>query len=70
MLKENHTFTNQLEVEQVRKMELPTPEDRWPEDNIESREVYKKGTKQECKDFIKNNFEGDDLRDQFEIKKF
>lgn len=65
ILKKNHTL-NPREVEQVRKMELPTPEDRWPEDNIE--EVFKKGTKQECQDF-RNNIEGDDLKNKFEIKK-
>jgi len=69
ILKENHTL-NLREVEQIRKMELPTPEDRWPEDNIESPliEVFKKGTKQQCEDF-RNNIEGDDLKNKFEIKK-
>jgi hypothetical protein len=42
-LKKNHTL-NSLEAEQVRKMELPTPEERWPEGNNEShlKETYKK----------------------------
>ena len=77
-LKANHTL-NYREAEQVKKMELPTPEERWPwpedknkppEGNNESDliEVYKKGTEQECQDFI-NNIEGDNLKNQFKIIK-
>jgi hypothetical protein len=68
-LKENHTL-NPQEVEQVRKMEQPTPEERWPEGNNESHlsEIYKKGTAQDCQDFV-NNIEGDNLKTQFEIIK-
>jgi hypothetical protein len=68
-LKENHTL-KLLEAEQVREMELLTPEDRWldPEDESDLIEVYKKGTEQECQDFI-NNIESDDLKTQFEIIK-
>jgi hypothetical protein len=66
-LKENHTL-NLLEAEQVRKMELLTPEDRWldPEDESDFIEVYKKGTEQECQDFI-NNIDGGGLKTQFKI---
>jgi hypothetical protein len=53
---------------QVRKMELLTPEDRWldPEDESDFIEVYKKGTEQECQDFI-NNIDGSGLKTQFKI---
>ncbi len=68
-LKENHTL-NLLEAEQVRKMELLTPEERWVEvkNELGLIEIYKKGTEQECQDFM-SNIEGDDLKTQFEIIK-
>lgn len=71
-LKENHRLTP-TEAEQVKEMELPTPEERWPfnsdEDvQLSNVEVYIVGSEEQCQDFI-NNIEGNNLKTQFEIIK-
>jgi hypothetical protein len=66
-LKQPHAL-NSDEADQVREMELPTPEDRWPfpEGGLKLIEVFKKGTKQECQEFI-DSIDGECLKTQFEI---
>lgn len=66
-LKQPHAF-NSDEADQARKMELSTPDERWPfpEGELKSTEVFKKGTKQECQEFI-DSFDGEYLKTQFEI---
>lgn len=65
-LKDDHKF-NAIEVEVVRDLELPTPEERWPLVGENSNvEVYCLGTKKECEVFLAK-IENDYIREQFEM---
>lgn len=54
-LKQNHQLTPE-QANAVRKMELKTPEERWPfpkdAEGSHLIEIYKKGTFEECEAFI------------------